>query len=152
MTYISIVTIPPPRSAGGGGERGGGLSLQSNFQKGGGLERTSTFRERLLGKRGVTFFRGVQFSDKNKLKSDIFNDKKSLLAKIFFSVITKNSNWEILPKNLVLKDKMVLRMKIFNILDVHWKIGLLAGGGSRKINIEGGELPKRGRGLDSLPI
>ena len=27
--------------------------------------------------------------------------KKSLLAKIFFSVITNNLNWEILPKNLV---------------------------------------------------
>ena len=31
--------------------------------------------------------------------------KKSLLAKIFFSAITKNSNWDILVKNLVtLKD------------------------------------------------
>ena len=48
------------------------------------------------------FFQGgVQFSHKNKLKSEIFNDKESLYAKIFFSVITKNSNWEILPKNLV---------------------------------------------------
>ena len=43
---------------------------------------------------------GVQLSHKN-LKSEIFNDKKSLLAKIFFFVITKNSNWKILPKNLV---------------------------------------------------
>ena len=43
----------------------------------------------------------MQFSHKNKLKSEIFNDKESLYAKIFFSVITKNSNWEILPKNLV---------------------------------------------------
>ena len=32
---------------------------------------------------------------------------------------------------------MVLRMKNFNILEVHWKIRLL-GGGSRKTNIEGG--------------
>ena len=31
----------------------------------------------------------------------MFNDKKSLSTKIFVSVITKNSNWEILPKNLV---------------------------------------------------
>ena len=37
---------------------------------------------------------------KNKLRSEIFNDKKSLWAKIFFFVITKNSNWEILTKNL----------------------------------------------------
>ena len=35
---------------------------------------------------------------------------------------------------------MVLRMKNFNILEVQWKILLLRGsGGSRKINIEGGE-------------
>ena len=61
--------------------------------------------EGVAGKEGVTFFQGEgglmqQFSHK-KIKSEIFNDKKSLLAKIFFSVITKNSNWEILPKNLV---------------------------------------------------
>ena len=37
----------------------------------------------------------------NKLKSEISNDKKSLYAKIFFFVTTKNSNWEILSKNLV---------------------------------------------------
>ena len=44
---------------------------------------------------------------------------KSLKTKIIFSVITKNSNWEILTKNLVLKDKMGLRMKNFNIFRVH---------------------------------
>ena len=70
---------------------------------------------------------------------------------MFFSVITKNSDWGILPKNLVLLiDKMVLRMKNFNILAVYWKIWLLGGGGSRKTNIEG-ILPKQG-GLKSLPI
>ena len=47
------------------------------------------------------FGEGCNFHVKNKLKSEIFNDKKKLLAKIFFSVITKNSNWEILTKNLV---------------------------------------------------
>ena len=37
---------------------------------------------------------------------------------MFFSVITKNSNWEILRKNLVtFKSKMVLRMKNFNIFE-----------------------------------
>ena len=48
----------------------------------------------------MTFFKvgRLQFSHKSRLKSEIFNDKKSLQAKIFFSVITKNSNWEILPK------------------------------------------------------
>ena len=49
----------------------------------------------------------------------------------------------------LLKDKKVLRMKIFNIFGVHWKIRLLEGD-SQKTNIEGG-LPKKG-GLDSLPI
>ena len=44
---------------------------------------------------------GLQFFPKNKLKSEIFIDKKSLQAKIFFSVKTKNSNWEILVNNLV---------------------------------------------------
>ena len=44
---------PPPLSAGGGG-----LSLQPNFQKRGGLYRNSTFRGGLLGKRGATYFRG----------------------------------------------------------------------------------------------
>ena len=41
-----------------GGRGGGGLSLQPNFQKGV-LGKTSTFRGGLLGKMGVTFFRGV---------------------------------------------------------------------------------------------
>ena len=34
--------------------------------------------EEVAGKEGVTFFRGLQLSHKNKLISDIFNDKKSL--------------------------------------------------------------------------
>ena len=51
----------------------------------------------------MIFFRGegCNFHIKNKFKSGIFNDKKGLYAKIVFSVITKNSNWEILPINLV---------------------------------------------------
>ena len=56
-----------------------GLSLQPNLKKGW-LDRTSTFRGRLLRMRGVTFFRGsgrVQLSH-NKLKSEISIDKKSL--------------------------------------------------------------------------
>ena len=44
----------------------------------------------VAGKEGVTFFRGgCNFHQKKKLKSEIFNEKKSLLAKIFFSVIDK---------------------------------------------------------------
>ena len=61
---------------------------------------------------------------------------------MFFSVITKN---------LFLKDKTGLTMKIFNILGVHWKIRFLGGGiHLRKTNIERG-LPKKG-GLDSFQI
>ena len=30
---------------------------------------------------------------------------KKFISKIFFSVITKNSNWEILPKNLVISKR-----------------------------------------------
>ena len=32
---------------------------------------------------------------------ELFDDKKKLIKKIFYSVITKNLNWEILTKNLV---------------------------------------------------
>ena len=39
---------------------------------------------------------------------------------MFFSVITKNSNWEIFTKNLVtFKEKMGLRTKDFNIFGVY---------------------------------
>ena len=81
--------------------------------------------EGIAGKEGGDFFRGrggLQFHIKNKSKSEIFNDKKSLQAKIFFSVVTKNSNWDILTKNLVTfkrKRKIVLSMKNFNIFGVH---------------------------------
>ena len=37
----------------------------------------------------------------NKLKCEIFDDKKRLEAKIYSSVITKYSNWDIFGKNLV---------------------------------------------------
>ena len=53
-----------------------------------------------MKKTRVTFFRGVGFYKKDKVKSEIFNDKKSFKTN-FFSVLTKNSNWEILTKNLV---------------------------------------------------
>ena len=88
----------PPLSA-------GGLSLQPNFQKGGrwggGLTGPQLLKG-VAGKEGGDFFQGgCNFHISNKLKSETFNDKKSLLAKIFFSVITKNANSEILPKNVV---------------------------------------------------
>ena len=43
---------------------------------------------------------GCSFYLKNKLKSEIYNDKKSVQTKIFFSVVAKNLNWEILTKSL----------------------------------------------------
>ena len=57
-------------------------------------------KKRVVEKEGVTFFRGLKFLNKNKLKSEIFNDKKCINQKCF-SVITKNLNWEILTKDLV---------------------------------------------------
>ena len=38
-----------------------------------------------------------------------------------------------LRTQLLLKDKMVLRMKNFNILKVHWKIWLLGGANEKPI-------------------
>ena len=61
---------------GGGGGRG--LNLQPNFQKSGGLDRTSTFRGGCW-ERGGDFDQGVVaiFTQK-KLKSEIFNYKKKV--------------------------------------------------------------------------
>ena len=63
---MSIVGISP-LSAGG---VGGGVEPPTKFSKRG-LDRTSTFR--VAGKEGGDFFQGegLQFSHKNKLKSDI---------------------------------------------------------------------------------
>ena len=73
------------------------------------------------------------FTKKNKLKCKIFNDK-NVYKQNYFSVITKNTNWKVLTKNLgTLKDKMNLRVKSFNILGVHWKIQLLGEGVHKKL-------------------
>ena len=42
---------------------------------------------------------------------------KKFISKMFFSDITKNSNLEILTKNLVLNNKMGLKMENFNIFE-----------------------------------
>ena len=66
----------------GGRWGGGGLKRQPNFQKGQAWEDLK-FQSRLLGE-GMAFFtggregRGCNFYKTNKLKSEIFNDKKSL--------------------------------------------------------------------------
>ena len=62
QSKLHSVQPPTPLSAEVGG---GGLSLQPNLKKGG-LDRTAG-----------NFSGGLQFSH-NKLKSEIFNDKKSL--------------------------------------------------------------------------
>ena len=59
---------------------GGGQLSQPNFKKGGGLDRTSTFTGCCWERGGGgDFFPGglVQLSH-NRLKSEIFDDKKSL--------------------------------------------------------------------------
>ena len=54
----------------------GGVEPRNKFSKRMGLDRTSTFTG---GKRGVTFFGGgCNCHIENKLKPEIFNDKKSL--------------------------------------------------------------------------
>ena len=82
----------------------------------------------------------MQFSHKNKSKSEIINDKIGLWANTFFSVITKNSNQEISTKNLVtLKDKMVLPWYFWSSLK-----NPTFREGSQKTNIEEGLIKKGG--------
>ena len=56
-----------------------------------GLDRTSAFRGGLLEKSRLTFFTGVVI--KKNLKSEIFNDTNKIYKQIYFSLVTKNSNW-----------------------------------------------------------
>ena len=80
------------------------------FKKGG-IDKTLIFRRGIGEKEGRPFWSS----------SCNFYLKKVDKQKCF-SVITKNSNWEILTKNLVtvlLKDKMGLAMKNFNNTGVH---------------------------------
>ena len=86
FTYIhtdrqtdSIVWNPPPPTLVWGRGRGGGWASYQIFKKGGAWQ-VPNFKRGLAGKEEVTFFRGLgcSFYMKNKLKSEIFNDKKSL--------------------------------------------------------------------------
>ena len=71
---------------GGGGEGGGGRSSHHIFKKGGGrVNRISVFREGLLGKKIDLFQGGCNFYIKNKLKSEIINDKKKFINNISLS-------------------------------------------------------------------
>ena len=51
---------------------------------------------------------------------------------MFFSVTTKNLNWEILTKNLV-----TFKYENFSIMGVHWKIQFLGGGFTKNQYIGG---------------
>ena len=62
---------PPPLSA-------RGVETPTKFSKSGGLTGPQLL-EGVAGKEGGDFFQGgLQFSHENKLKSETFNDKKSL--------------------------------------------------------------------------
>ena len=71
-----------------GGGKGGGGGVGVNHLLKGCWERGSN----LFRGRGCTFY------IKNKLRSEIFNDKKSLYTKMSLSVITKNLTLVILFK------------------------------------------------------
>ena len=62
------------------------MSLQPNFQKGGGLRGPQILDEGCWELGGDFFQGGLQLSHKNKLKSQIFNDEKKYMQK-YFSVI-----------------------------------------------------------------
>ena len=131
--------------------RGGGWA--SDQIKVGG-DRISIFRGELLGKR-VDFSGmggGCIFYIKNELKSEIFNNKKSLYTVMLFSVITKNLNWEISTTNLVTLVNRWDEVKDENFnMGIHWKIRLLGGFTKNQyIRGGGGNCLKRGGGLDSL--
>ena len=68
---------PPPVSAGGGAGRGDGVEPTTKFSKRGRLDRISVFRGGCLERGGNFFQAGCSFYIKNKLKSEIFNNKNS---------------------------------------------------------------------------
>ena len=103
MLQSARVCTPPPSFL------LGVLNLLPNFEKGGGLGRIFIFKGTLVGKSGVTFSReggggDCNFYIKDKLKSKIFNDQNKVYKEKCFSLsfMTKNSNWEMVTKNLVI--------------------------------------------------
>ena len=73
------------------------LSYQIKFSKRGELDRISICWV-CWERRGEIFREELH---KNKHKFEIFNDKKNVCIKMFFSVLNKNLKKEILTKNLV---------------------------------------------------
>ena len=59
-----------------------GVEPPTKFSKLGSLTGPQLLKG-VAGKEEVTFFRGLQFSQKNKLESEIFNDKKFISKSIF---------------------------------------------------------------------
>ena len=59
-----------------------GVEPPTKFSKLGGLTGPQLLK-RVAGKEEVNFFRGLQFSQKSKLKSEIFNDKTFVSKNIF---------------------------------------------------------------------
>ena len=57
------------------------------------MHLVNRFYKGLTGWQDLNFSEGGSFCIKKKLKSEIFNDQKSLETKILFSVLTKNINW-----------------------------------------------------------
>ena len=86
---------------------------------------------------------GSQFVHKKQTK--IWNSKRQKNCKPkCLCTITKNFNWKILTKYLVLRDRMGLKMKKVNIMGVHQFLGQGRGGGHKKTIYNYGELPKKG--------
>ena len=76
----TTIVDTPPFWKGRGGE------LPTNFSKRRGGLTGPQLLEGVAGKEGADFFQeaGLQFSCKNKLKSEIFNDKKKFISKNIF--------------------------------------------------------------------
>ena len=54
--------------------------------------------------------------------------KKVYKQEYGFSALTKNLNWKIFTKNLVTSKRWnAIKMKYFNIMEVHWKIRFMVG-------------------------
>ena len=100
-----IITTPRchsiPTVCSGWVGRGRGWTSIQIFQKGRGLTGSQFLEGGCLERKDELFQGKLQFLYKKKLKSETFKDKKSLWTTMFFSVTSKNLNWEILTKNLV---------------------------------------------------
>ena len=98
------------------------------------------FRWVLLGKIGVRFFSGGHVFNENKLKSEIFNEKKCLLTKMFSSV---SLNPEF---NYFKKMGWGLRIKKFIYYGGSLKNLIFRVGSQKENNIQGGFSKKGGLG------